>query len=116
MVILIRLRNLKNKLNYNICKEPNNKGEFKMISRKFVMTNEQGLHARPASNFTKIASQFKCDIVLWNGEKRSNPKSLISVLAAAIKCGDEIEITCEGEDQEQAMEALMAGLESGLGE
>lgn len=87
-----------------------------MISKKFMMTNEHGLHARPASVFTKIASQFECDIVLWNGEKRCNPKSLISVLAAAVKCGDEIEVTCDGPDEKEAIAALMAGLESGLGE
>ena len=87
-----------------------------MVSRKFVVINEQGLHARPASRVTKIASQFKSEIKLINGGKSSNPKSLISVLAACIKCGDEIEITCDGEDENQAIQALMEGLESDLGE
>ena len=77
-----------------------------MISRKVVITNRLGLHARPASNFTKIATQFKSDIKVINGKKQYNPKSLIGILAACIKCGHEIEITCDGEDENEAMEAL----------
>lgn len=87
-----------------------------MISRKFVVQNKLGLHARPAGNFTKIASKFNSVITVMNGEKKCNPKSLISVLAACIKYGHEIEIICEGEDENEAMAALIEGLESGLGE
>lgn len=87
-----------------------------MISNKFVVQNKLGLHARPASNLTKIAFQFKSDITIINGEKKCNPKSLISILAACIKCGHEIEIICDGEDENEAMAAIMEGLESGLGE
>lgn len=44
------------------------------------------------------------------------PKSVLSVLGACIKSGDEIELVCDGEDEEEALAALVQAIESGLGE
>ena len=46
----------------------------------------------------------------------TNAKSVLSVLGACIKCGDEIEFVCEGEDEEEALAAMVRLVESGLGE
>ena len=49
-------------------------------------------------------------------DSTANAKSVLSVLGACVKCGDEIELTCEGEDEEEALKALVNAIESGLGE
>ena len=46
----------------------------------------------------------------------ANAKSVLSVLGACIKCGDELEFKCEGPDEEEAMQALTEAIETGLGE
>jgi phosphocarrier protein len=49
-------------------------------------------------------------------ESTANAKSVLSVLGACVKCGDEIEFICEGEDEQEALKALVTAVESGLGE
>ncbi len=50
------------------------------------------------------------------GENSANAKSVLSVLGACIKCGDELEFRCEGPDEQEAMQALIDAIENGLGE
>ena len=77
-----------------------------MVSQKVVITNPTGLHLRPAGNLCKVAMNFKSHITFSYGENTANAKSVLSVLGACIKCGDELEFKCEGPDEEEAMEAL----------
>ena len=51
-----------------------------------------------------------------NGEKKIVAKSVLNVMAAGIKCGTEINLICDGEDEEEAMKTLTEAIESGLGE
>ena len=61
--------------------------------------------------------QYKSLITFRFGDDNTaNAKSVLSVLGACIKCGDEIEFVCEGEDEDKALAALVAVVESGLGE
>ena len=46
----------------------------------------------------------------------SNAKSVLSVLGACVKSGDEIELICEGEDEEEALKKMVEAIEAGLGE
>ena len=46
----------------------------------------------------------------------TNAKSVLSVLGACVKCGDEVEFVCDGEDEEEALKTLINAIESGLGE
>lgn len=78
-----------------------------MKTEKVVLKNETGLHARPASELTKLASKFKCDIKIKTGEKEINPKSILSIMSAGIKANTELEIICEGEDEETAINELV---------
>ena len=87
-----------------------------MVSQKVVIKNPTGLHLRPAGNLCKEAMQFKSLITFSFRETTANAKSVLSVLGACVKCGDEITLTCNGEDEEEAMKALVAAIESGLGE
>ena len=91
-------------------------GGVYMVRQKVVIKNPTGLHLRPAGILCKEAMQFKSLITFTFRESTANAKSVLSVLGACVKCGDEIEFICEGEDEEQALKSLVDIIESGLGE
>lgn len=87
-----------------------------MVSQKVTIKNPTGLHLRPAGILCKEAMQFKSSITFTFRDGTANAKSVLSVLGACVKSGDEIELICEGEDEEQALESLVRSIENGLGE
>lgn len=87
-----------------------------MVSSKIIIKNPNGLHLRPAGLFCKLAIEFRSKITISMENTRVNGKSVLSVLGACIKSGDEIEIICEGEDEEKALTVLTGAVESGLGD
>ena len=87
-----------------------------MVSQKVVIKNPTGLHLRPAGILCKEAMQYKSLITFSFNETTANAKSVLSVLGACVKCGDEIELSCDGEDEAEALKALVAAVENGLGE
>ena len=87
-----------------------------MVSQKVAIKNPTGLHLRPAGILCKEAMQYKSLITFSFRDNMANEKSVLSVLGACVKCGDEIEIFCDGEDEEAALKALVAAIENGLGE
>ena len=87
-----------------------------MVKEKVIIENETGLHARPATEISKIAMKYKCDInFLVNGNK-VNAKSPLMIMAAGIKSKTELEVLCDGEDEEKALEELKMTFENLLGE
>lgn len=87
-----------------------------MVSKKVIIKNPTGLHLRPAGVLCKEAMQFKSLITFNFRGGAANAKSVLSVLGACIKSGTEIELVCEGEDEELALKTLVDAIESGLGE
>ena len=87
-----------------------------MKSCKVQVINPTGLHLRPAGNLCKEALKYKSMVTFNFNGGTANAKSVLSVLGACVKCGDEIELVCEGEDEEKALETLTSFIESGLGE
>ena len=87
-----------------------------MVSQKVVIKNPTGLHLRPAGILCKEAMQFKSLVTFQFKDTTANAKSVLSVLGACIKSGDEITLICEGEDEREALQSLIAYIESGLGE
>lgn len=87
-----------------------------MVSQKLVIGNPTGLHLRPAGIFCNTAVQFDCKITFQHNTTTANAKSVLSVLGACIKKGDEIELICEGTDEEEALAAMVKAIEDGLGE
>ena len=87
-----------------------------MVSQKVTIKNPTGLHLRPAGILCKEAMRFKSQISIYMNDCIANAKSVLSVLGACVKCGDEILLVCQGEDEEEALEALVSAIESGLGE
>ena len=84
-----------------------------MVSQKVVIKNPTGLDLRPAGILCKEAMQFKSLITFSFRETTANAKSVLSVLGACVKCGDEIEIVCDGEDETNALSALVTAIENG---
>ena len=87
-----------------------------MISKNLSVVNPSGLHLRPAGVLSQTAMKFKSDITIVSGEKKIVAKSVLNVMAAGIKCGTEITLICDGEDEEEAMKTVSQAIESGLGE
>ena len=67
-------------------------------------------------NFSNIANKFECRITFEYENSIANAKSVLSILGAGIKSGDEILLICEGEEEEKALKAMIEAIESGLGE
>lgn len=87
-----------------------------MINKKVTVKNPTGLHLRPAGILCKEAMKYQSLITFSFDGGTANAKSVLSVLGACVKCGDEIELVCEGADENEALEALVNAIENGLGE
>lgn len=88
-----------------------------MVSEKVMVKNPSGFHLRPAGKFCEMAEGYKSKIHFNKCDKREyNAKSVLSVLGAGVRRGDEVEIVCDGEDEEEALHALIELVHSGFGE
>ncbi len=87
-----------------------------MVSQKVRVKNPSGLHLRPAGNLCKEALKYQSKVELLFRDNEANAKSVLSVLGACVKCGDEVEFRCTGEDEEQALKAVISLVENGFGE
>lgn len=82
-------------------------------ARKTVtLTNETGLHARPAAEFVETASSFQAAVTV-NG---TDAKSLLGIMALGASRGTELELVATGDDAQEAVDALAALVESNFGE
>ena len=87
-----------------------------MVSQKITITNEQGMHMRPASVFSQAMTPFASDVkVVFNGTAY-DAKSVMMLMSACIKCGAEIEIQCDGADEQDALKKAIELVEAGLGD
>lgn len=87
-----------------------------MVSQKVVIKNPTGLHLRPAGILCKVAMRYKSQITFQVRDNTANAKSVLSVLGASVKYGEELEFTCSGSDEEEALRGMIEAVESGLGE
>ena len=87
-----------------------------MYVKDVTVKNQVGLHACPATFFIQKANEFKSSIWLEKEERRVNAKSLLGVLSLGIMGDTEIRIIAGGVDEEQAVNALVALVESGFAE
>lgn len=81
---------------------------------KYVITDELGLHARPAGQLVKAAAGFTSAITVGNADKSVDAKRVMGVMGLAMKQGDELIITIDGADEEAAAAALEAYLKENL--
>ena len=87
-----------------------------MLKQTTTVINKLGLHARASAKLTKIAGAFPCQVWVSKGERRVNAKSIMGVMMLAAGIGSEIEIETDGEQEAQAMDALLTLLADKFGE
>lgn len=87
-----------------------------METKKVILKNESGLHARPASELAKIASKYQCTINLIVNGKIINAKSILNIMSAGIKTSSEIDIQCDGEDEKKALLEIETAFKNNFGE
>ncbi len=87
-----------------------------MYEKETTIINKTGLHARPASEFTKLASQYESEILIknLNTGKEGNAKSIIAVMSMCMSKGTQVAIAAKGNDQEEAVDELVALIDSGF--
>jgi len=83
-----------------------------MITRTVTIKNKLGIHARPAGQFVRVASQFKAFVYIGKNGKEVNGKSIMGVLMLAAGFGTEWNLRVDGEDEYAAMEALVDLIEN----
>lgn len=82
------------------------------ISKRVVITNSQGLHARPASELVEAMKAFNASVTISVGEKSASSSSIMSLLALGAAAGSEANVIVEGPDEEAALTAAIAILGS----
>lgn len=87
-----------------------------MVVREVTVTNRAGLHTRPASMIVRTASKFKSDFFILKDSYEINGKSIIGVMTLAAEQGANLTLTFDGEDEEEAAQAITELFENGFGE
>lgn len=80
----------------------------------YVITDEQGIHARPAGLFVKDAAACECSVTIGKGGKEVDAKRILGVMSLGVKKGEEITLKTDGADEEAAMEKLSTFLKENL--
>ncbi len=86
------------------------------IEEDIIIVNPLGLHARPAATLVKTALTFQSDIHASVNGHLVNAKSIMGLLTLAAGQGAQVTVICQGEDAQEAMEAIRSLIESGFGE
>ena len=73
-----------------------------MRSFEYTITDEVGIHARPAGELAKKAKEYQSVVTIAKGEKKAEAKKLMAVMGLSIKKGDTVTVTIEGEDEDTA--------------
>ena len=81
---------------------------------KYVITDELGIHARPAGLLVKEAGKFQSDIKIKKGETEADAKRIFGIMGLAAKKGDEIVLTADGADEADAIAAIEVFLKANL--
>ena len=97
-------------LTLDICKD------YNMLKEQMVVKNATGLHARPVTTLVKLAGRYKSSIELVYNDKAIKLKSMMGLLGAGVKGGSTVEIICDGEDEQAAMDEIRELFATGFGE
>ena len=77
-----------------------------MVKEVITLVAKEGFHARPASQFVKMASGYQSDVTLSYQENTVNGKSIMGILTLGAACGSEVTLVADGEDEAEALKAL----------
>ena len=87
-----------------------------MIKTTTTISNKLGLHARASAKLTKLAGSYPCEVWMTKGERRINAKSIMGVMMLAAGMGSEVELETHGEQEQEAMDALLSLIHDKFGE
>ena len=88
-----------------------------MVKKTVTVINEQGLHMRPAGVLAKAVKDHPdCEVILCANGKTIKAKAPMQIMAACMKKGCEVEIVCEGADEQAVLDEIVGMFESGFGE
>jgi phosphocarrier protein len=77
-------------------------------TRTFTVNNKLGIHARPAAQFVKIASKFQSEITVEKDDEKIDGKSIMGLMMLAAGNGSQLDVTADGPDEEEALDALQS--------
>ena len=83
------------------------KGGGIVISAKTIVHGAGGIHLRPAGSLAEAGIRYSCRIWLARGSRQVNGKSLLSILSLGIQDGAEVEVQCDGADEQEALETYL---------
>ena len=87
-----------------------------MIKVNTTISNKLGLHARASAKLTKLAGSFPCEVWMSKGERRINAKSIMGVMMLAAGIGSMVTLETDGDQEQEASNALLALIEDKFGE
>ena len=87
-----------------------------MLTQETEIINKLGLHARASAKLTQTAGKFKCEVWMAKGERRINAKSIMGVMMLAAGKGSTIVVETDGDDEQQALEAILKLIADKFGE
>ena len=87
-----------------------------MLKQDALIINKLGLHARASAKLTQLASRFPCEVWLSRNTRRINAKSIMGVMMLAAAKGSTISIETNGEQEQEAMSAILALINDYFGE
>ena len=77
-----------------------------MKTFNYVITDEVGIHARPAGMLVKEAKKYESSVMIVKGEKKADAKKLMVLMGLGVKCGETVTVEVEGADEDTAAAAL----------
>ena len=87
-----------------------------MVSRTLRLCSSMGFHVRAAGVFAREMVKFPCEVWVSRNEVRANGKSMMELVAASFRCGDEVVVRCHGPEEQSALKKAVELIENGLGE
>ena len=81
-----------------------------------TVSNKLGLHARASAKLTKLAGSYPCEVWISKGERRVNAKSIMGVMMLAAGLGSEVLLETRGEQEQEALDAILALMADKFGE
>lgn len=83
-----------------------------MLEKTICVTNETGIHARPAAVLVKVAMKYQSDIFIYRGGNEYDAKSIMNVMSMGVRKGEEIHLKINGPDETQAFQTITELIEN----
>lgn len=87
-----------------------------MPTQEITIINKLGLHARASAKLTQLAGQFPCEVFMSKNGRKINAKSIMGVMMLAAGVGSVVTLETEGEQAQEAIDALVALINDKFGE